>query len=136
MSLTRFEPLARVPGIQLFSLQVGLGIEQLRDVGDRFSVIDLGSRFDSASFRDAAAVVTALDIVLSVDSATAHLAGALAVPVWVLLPFAADWRWLLGREDSPWYPTMRLFRQKEPGDWDGVFDRLVAALVSETGHTP
>jgi Flp pilus assembly protein TadD len=136
LSLTRFEPLARVPGVQLFSLQVGPGAEQLRDIGDRFSVIDLGSRFDAASFRDAAAVVTALDRVISVDSATAHLAGALAVPVWVLLPFAADWRWLLGRQDSPWYPTMRLFRQKEPGDWDGVFDRLVAALVSEKGQTP
>jgi tetratricopeptide (TPR) repeat protein len=135
VSLTRFEPLARVPGVQLFSLQVGPGTEQLHDRGDRFSVIDLGSRFDSASFRDAAAVVTVLDLVISVDSATAHLAAALAVPVWVILPFAADWRWLLGRDDSPWYPTLRLFRQKEPGDWDGVFDRLVAALVSETEQT-
>jgi Flp pilus assembly protein TadD len=133
LSLARFESLAQVPGVRLYSLQVGPGAEQLRELGDRFPVIDLGSRFDSTSFEDATALVTVLDLIISVDSAIAHLAGALAVPVWVLLPFAADWRWLLGREDSPWYLTMRLFRQTEPGDWDGVFDRLAAVLVSRSG---
>jgi Flp pilus assembly protein TadD len=126
--LRSFAPLAEVPGVQLFSLQVGPGAEQLRDLGNLFSVTDLGGRFDAASFQDAAAVTTVLDLVISVDSALVHLAGALGVPMWVLLPYAPDWRWLLQREDSPWYPTLRLFRQKEPGAWDNVFDRVAGAL--------
>jgi ADP-heptose:LPS heptosyltransferase len=69
-----------------------------------------------------------LDLVICLDSAVAHLAGALGVPVWVALRFAAEFRWLLDREDSPWYPTMRLFRQRTPGDWAGVFDRLAESL--------
>jgi tetratricopeptide (TPR) repeat protein len=126
--LRSFAPLAQVPGVQLFSLQVGPGAEQLRDIGARFPVTDLGSRFDPASFQDAAAAATVLDLVISVDSAIVHLAGALGVPVWVLLPYAPDWRWLLERPDSPWYPTMRLFRQKEPDAWDDVFGRVAGAL--------
>jgi hypothetical protein len=129
LPLAHFEPLARLPGVCLFSLQVGPGANQLRDLGGRFPVTDLGGQFDPGSFQDAAAVVTLLDLVISADTAVAHLAGALGVPVWVLLPFAPDWRWLLGREDSPWYPTMRLFRQAKPGDWDGVFDRVASALA-------
>jgi len=70
-----------------------------------------------------------VDLVITSDTAVAHLAGALGVPVWVALPFCPDWRWLLEREDSPWYPTMRLFRQTEPGNWDGVFQRIAAALA-------
>jgi FkbM family methyltransferase len=131
LPLTRFESLARLPGVQLFSLQVGPGAEQLADLGDRFPITDLGSRFDATSLLDVAAAVKALDLVISVDSAMGHLAGALGIPVWVLLPYVPDWRWLLEREDSPWYPTMRLFRQKGLGDWDGVFERLVAALTGE-----
>jgi tetratricopeptide (TPR) repeat protein len=131
--LRSFAPLAQVPGVQLFSLQVGPGTEQLRDRGNVFPVIDLGGRFDPASFQDAAAVATLLDLVISVDSAIVHLAGALGVPVWVLLPYAPDWRWLLEREDSPWYPTLRLFRQKEPGTWDDVFGRVASALKEFVG---
>lgn len=89
---------------------------------------DLGSRFDQTSIVDAAAVATLLDMGITVDSAIAHLAGALGVPVCVLLPLSPDWRWLLGREDSPWYPTMRLFRQKEAGNWADVFHRVARAL--------
>jgi tetratricopeptide (TPR) repeat protein len=128
LPLASFEPLARLPGVQLFSLQAGPGTEQLAEIRDHFPVIDLGSRFNLESFEDAAAVVKGLDLILSVDSAIVHLAGALGRTTWTLLPFAADWRWLLGREDSPWYPTMRLFRQKVPGDWDGVFERIVSLL--------
>lgn len=73
-------------------------------------------------------VVRHLDLIITVDTAVAHLAGALGRPVWVLLPFAPDWRWLLNREDSPWYPSMRLFRQTSPGDWAGVFARVAEAL--------
>ena len=78
---------------------------------------------------DTAAIMKNLDLIITVDTAPAHLAGALGVPVWVALPFAPDWRWLLEREDSPWYPTMRLFRQKKPGDWDEVFARLMDAVT-------
>ena len=69
-----------------------------------------------------------LDLVITSDTAIAHLAGALGVPVWLALPFVPDWRWLLDRSDSPWYPTMRLFRQRSPGDWSGVFDEIKSAL--------
>ena len=90
---------------------------------------DLGSRLDD--MMDTAAVMKNLDLVIVVDSALAHLAGAVGVPVWVALPFAPDWRWLRGRDDSPWYPTMRLFRQRRWGDWDEVFERIAAELESD-----
>jgi tetratricopeptide (TPR) repeat protein len=126
--LTQFEPLAAVEGVRLFSLQMDAGIEQLAGVAGRFAVTDLGSRFDAASFRDVAAVMKNLDLVITVDSALAHLAGAMAVPVWLAVPFAPDFRWLLEREDSPWYPTMRLFRQKQLGNWEEVFARMTSTL--------
>ncbi|MGB6759391.1 MAG: glycosyltransferase family 9 protein [Xanthobacteraceae bacterium] len=79
-------------------------------------------------FSDTAALIANLDLVISVDTTVAHLAGALAKPVWVLLPFVPDWRWLLDRDDSPWYPTMRLFRQDESRMWDNVIARVGATL--------
>ena len=88
--------------------------------------MDLGREL--TDFADTAAVLQSLDLVITVDTALAHLAGALGVAVWVALPFVPDWRWLLEREDSPWYPTMRLFRQKRPGEWDEVFERIAAAV--------
>jgi hypothetical protein len=75
---------------------------------------------DLADFDDTAAVVALADLVIAVDTSVVHLAGALGRPTWILLPFCPDWRWMLGREDSPWYPTARLFRQPAPGDWDSV----------------
>jgi tetratricopeptide (TPR) repeat protein len=90
------------------------------------SVADLAPAL--ADFADTAAVVANLDLVISVDTAVAHLAGALAHPVWLLLPFVPEWRWLLDREDSPWYPTMRLFRQRKVGDWGGLVDHLTGVL--------
>ena len=83
---------------------------------------------DDWDFLDAAALIENLDLVVSADSSIAHLAGALAKPVWVALPFASEWRWMQEREDSPWYPTMRLFRQESEGDWSGVFNRIAVAL--------
>ena len=77
-----------------------------------------------ADFDDTAAVMALADLVISVDTAVVHLAGAMGRPVWVLLPFQPDWRWLLDRDDSPWYPTVRLFRQPKPGDWDSVIARV------------
>ncbi|HJT77893.1 MAG TPA: tetratricopeptide repeat protein, partial [Gemmataceae bacterium] len=133
MPLARFAPVAAVPGVTLVSLQKGFGSEQLRDVP--FPVLDLAARLDEKAgpFMDTAAVMQCLDLVITSDTAIVHLAGALGVPVWVALPFVPDWRWLLGRDDSPWYPTMRLFRQTKPGDWDEVFGRIAAALRDHTG---
>jgi hypothetical protein len=128
--LRHFEPLARRPGVRLFSLQKGPGTEQLRDVAGHFDVTDFGNRLDEASgpFMDTAAVMKNLDLVITSDTAIAHLAGGLGVPVWVAVPAVPEWRWLLGREDSPWYPTLRLFRQARPGDWEGVFARMATEL--------
>jgi Flp pilus assembly protein TadD len=126
--LSVFEPLSRVPGVRLVSLQVGPGQEQIEANGERLRVMDLGSRFDPAGFHDVAAVVQSLDLVVTVDSAIAHLAGALGVRTWIALPFVPDWRWLLDRDDSPWYPSVRLFRQQRNGDWESVFARMADAL--------
>ena len=82
---------------------------------------------------DTAAIMKNVDLVISSDTAVPHLAGALGVPVWVALPFVPDWRWLLDRSDSPWYPMMRLFRQKRAGDWVGVFEEIRAALRELVG---
>ncbi len=109
------------------SLQVGPGTEQL--AANSFSVIDLGSHFDKHSLADLAAVMTNLDLVVTVDTSVAHLAGAMGIPVWVALPYVACWRWQLDRSDSPWYPSMRLFRQSQPGDWTGVFATIAAELA-------
>ena len=124
--LSCFESLAGLPGVQFVSLQKGAGVEQLQDVAGRLPVTELGSRLDD--FMDTAAVLMNLDLVITCDTAVAHLAGALGVPVWVGIPFVPDWRWLLDRDDSPWYPAMRLFRQKTLGDWASVFEEIKAAL--------
>ena len=113
-------PLAEVPGVTLHVLQRGPGLEE-RPPG--FGVVS-----GSDSVTEAARVVRALDLVVTVDSMPAHLAGALGVPVWTLLHAEADWRWMEGRDDSPWYPTMRLFRQERPGEWAPVVARVVAGL--------
>jgi tetratricopeptide (TPR) repeat protein len=131
--LRQFASIARVPEVSLVGLQKGLGTSQLAEVKDLFRVEDWAGRLDAAhgAFMDTAAIMKGLDLVICSDSAVAHLAGALEVPVWVALPSAAEFRWLLDREDSPWYPTMRLFRQRTPGDWPGVFDRLAESLSSQ-----
>jgi tetratricopeptide (TPR) repeat protein len=128
VSPREFAPLAGMAGVRLVSLQVGSSAEDL-PVLEELGVTDLGSRFDPSTFADAAAVVRNLDLVITVDTAVAHLAGALGTPVWLGLPFRPDWRWLLGREDSPWYPTMRLFRQPQPGQWPAVFERMARKLA-------
>jgi tetratricopeptide (TPR) repeat protein len=130
MPLRHFAPLARVPGVRLFSLQKGFGAEQLATAP--FPVEDLGAALDVAggAFTGTAAAMMALDLVIVSDSAVAHVAGALGRPVWVVLPVAPDWRWLLEREDSPWYPTMRLFRPRQLGQWDEVFERIARELAA------
>jgi tetratricopeptide (TPR) repeat protein len=122
--LRYFAPLAQVPGVHLISVQKGVGTEQLAEFRKLFPVMDLASEL--GDFADTAAVLKNLDLVITSDTAVAHLAGALGVPVWVALSIAPDWRWLLDRADCPWYPTMRLFRQKAFGDWSEVFARIAA----------
>jgi tetratricopeptide (TPR) repeat protein len=134
--LQSFAPLAQIEGVQLISLQKGPGTEQLQaltpDTGLRTPDFEIrtpdGLDETSSPFMDTAAIMMSLDLVITSDTAIPHLAGAMGVPVWVALPAVADWRWLLDRDDIPWYPTMRLFRQTEAGNWQDVFERMAAAL--------
>ncbi len=130
--LDTFEILARVDGLTLVSLQKGACAEQVSRVKQRFQVHELESNFDSLSgaFMDTAAVMKSLDLVITSDTAVAHLAGGLGVPVWVALPSAPDWRWLGAGSRSRWYPTMRLFRQTTWGDWHSVFTEMAEKLQS------
>jgi tetratricopeptide (TPR) repeat protein/ADP-heptose:LPS heptosyltransferase len=128
MPLSDFAALAEIPRVRLFSLQKGHAAAQIR--GSSLELTDWTA--DLNDFADTAALIANLDLVISVDTAVAHLAGALGKPVWVLLPFVPDWRWMLSRADSPWYPTMRLFRQDRIGDWASPIARLVEA-VKERG---
>lgn len=121
--LETFDRLAEVGGLRFYSL---LKNEPGGAARSRLAPVDLAPAL--VDFADTAAVLMHLDLVITVDTAVAHLAGALGRPVWLLLPFAPDWRWLLERRDSPWYPSMRLFRQGTPGDWQGVMTEVVAAL--------
>jgi tetratricopeptide (TPR) repeat protein len=133
--LKRFAPLARVPGVTLVSLQKGHGSDQAPKAP--FPVVTLDDLDEqSGPFMDTAAVMKNLDLVVTADTAQAHLAGALAVPCWVALPAAADWRWLVGREDSPWYPTLRLFRALRAADWGPVFERMARELRAQVGAPP
>jgi tetratricopeptide (TPR) repeat protein len=126
--LDAFAPLAALPGVRLVSLQRGFGAGQLDRAA--FPVVDLGRHLEAAGgdLADTAAAMLDLDLVITVCSALAHLAGALGRPVWVPLTVSPDFRWLLGREDTPWYPTMRLLRQRALDGWDEVFARIAAAV--------
>ena len=115
-------PLFNIDSVQFFSLQVG----KRPDLPLPERVIDLAPQF--TDFAHTAAAIASLDLVISVDTSVAHLAGAMGKPVWIMLPFVPDWRWLLDRTDSPWYPTARLFRQKSRGDWAPVITQVAQAL--------
>jgi tetratricopeptide (TPR) repeat protein len=130
--LAALEPLAQLPGVRLVSLQKGPGLEQLRDVPFAERIIDLSADLDRGpdAFLDTAAVMADLDLVISCDTSVAHLAGALGRPVWTLLAASPEWRWGLERTDTPWYPTMRLFRQTTDGDWKPVVAAIAEALKS------
>ncbi|HEX7379880.1 MAG TPA: tetratricopeptide repeat protein [Pirellulales bacterium] len=129
--LRLFAPLADLPGVQLYSLQKNFGQEQLAQVAFRDRVIDLSSRLDT--FDDTAAVVDGLDLVIACDTSLVHLAGGLGKPTWIAITAVPDWRWLLEREDSVWYPTARLFRQRKRGDWQEVFERMTTTLAAQLG---
>ena len=123
--LSDFLPLLELGGIAFYSLQKGEQVAEIAQLG-RDNLIDLDAELQD--FADTAAAMQQLDLIITVDTAVAHLAGALGKPVWVLLPFVPDWRWMLDREDSPWYPTMRLFRQSQAKDWSEVFVSVREAL--------
>jgi tetratricopeptide (TPR) repeat protein len=130
--LAMFRPVAAIPGVRLISLQTHCGTEQLRALPPDMTVETLGDNFDLGpdAFLDRAAVMQHLDLIITCDTAIAHLAGALARPTWVVLKHTPDWRWMLERDDSPWYPTHRLFRQPSAGDWPGVFAHLHSELLN------
>ena len=127
-SLDVLAPLAAVAGVNFVSLQKGAGEEEARHPPAGMKLLALGE--STEDFTDTAAIISGLDLVISVDTAVAHLAGTLGKPCWVLLPdYRTDWRWLTGRADSPWYPgVMRLFRQPASGDWSPVVTAVVEAL--------
>ncbi|MGH7138229.1 MAG: tetratricopeptide repeat protein [Pirellulales bacterium] len=150
--LEHFAPLSRVPGVRLISLQkeeVQSRTEQPGVVAASpdgaagfscvpFEMVSFGSLLDKTAgpFMDTASIIGNLDLVVAVDTSVAHLAGALAAPTWLALNYSADWRWMLDRDDSPWYPSMRLFRQQRPGEWCGVFRQMAEALEKLVARSP
>ena len=127
--LAEFAPLARIPGVRLISLQRGRGAEQLDGLAngmrvENFPDLDAGPD----GFLDTAALMASLGMVITSDTSVAHLAGALGMPAWVALKMVPDWRWLLHRKDSPWYPSLRLYRQFRLDDWKSVFREMAKDL--------
>ena len=123
-----FAALAKIPGVSIVKLQKGAAAKDPAAAG----LIDLGSQYEVGNWLDSAGLISLLDLVISVDTGPVHLAGALGVPVWLALPVSPDFRWMLGRDDSPWYPSFRLFRQPKPGDWDAVFAKIAVEVAAKT----
>ena len=132
MHLRDLAPLAGVEGVTFFSLHKGYAEAQLADAP--FEIIPLGQDF--ADFAETGAAMHGLDLVLTVDTSVSHLAGSLGIPVWVMLCGVPDWRWLLARADCPWYPSARLFRQRQTGRWADVVNEVAAALYKRSAATP
>jgi len=126
LNLQQLAPLAAAPGVKFYSLQKGPAGEQAKNPPVGLELVDLGPQLKDLA--DTAAVMSLMDLIITTDTSVPHLAGALAKPVWVMLQHVPDWRWLLERQDSPWYPTMRLFRQPSRGDWDSVIKRVADEL--------
>ena len=124
-------PLAGVHGVTLFSLQVGYRAPDLGLKAHAFLIEDVSKKLKD--YGDTAVVIQQMDLVVCVDTSVAHMAGALGIPVWVLLPQVPDWRWMFERDDTPWYPTMKLFRQSSPSGWDDVVERIVKELALMAG---
>ncbi|HEX3504579.1 MAG TPA: tetratricopeptide repeat protein [Xanthobacteraceae bacterium] len=128
LDLKTLGPLFDVRGASFVSLQYGPRTADLKKLKGKAAIENLGAQFDD--FTDTAGAVSALDLVITVDTSVAHLVGALGKPVWVLLPWVTDWRWMLYREDNPWYPTMRLFRQKRGEDWADIVVQIAKELAA------
>jgi tetratricopeptide (TPR) repeat protein len=133
-TLDTFAPLGSVTDARFYSLQVGPSATEAAPPAKALDVVDLSSELHD--FADVAGAIANLDLVISVDTSVAHLAGAMGKDVWTLIPFVPDFRWMLGREDSPWYPTMRLFRQTSRTDWDEPVARIVAMLCERVAGAP
>jgi len=131
---TQFIELMGIPGVSLYSLQKGPAAAEIADAGCEALIVNLGPALND--FADTAAVIAGLDLVITVDTAVAHMAGALGVKTWVALPFAPDWRWMLETPDTPWYPSVQLFRQPRPGQWGPVFTDIRKALRAELDLPP
>jgi len=131
MPLAALLPLWQVRDVSYISLQKGAGADQVHSLPEGSTLTDWTA--DLNDFADTAALIQNLDLVITVDTSVGHLAGAMGKPVWVLLPFAPDWRWMLSRDDSPWYPTMRLFRQPTIGDWETPIKQVLQSLQSHFG---
>ncbi len=127
-----FEPLSRLPGVRLFSLQQATGLDELERLGERFGIIDLpGRRAGAEGFLDTAALAESMDLVVACDSVVGHVAGALGKPVFLALPWLGDWRWMNHPDRTPWYPAHRLFRMTRRNDWRGVMARVTEAVAQE-----
>jgi len=138
MPLNKLAQLTSINGTSFYSLQQLTGLDQLKTLPNRSALHEFGPTFDKThgSFMDTAAVMKNLDLVITADTSIAHLAGALGIQTWVILPFPAEWRWLINRADSPWYPTVRLFRQKKANKWQPVLEELASALQEQLhAHT-
>ena len=131
--VSRFSKLKKINGVHLYSLQKEAHDLWTDQDPDNIFTRNFGPQL--SDFADTAAIISNLDLIISVDTSVAHLAGALGKETWILLPFSPDWRWLTQREDSPWYPTGRLFRQPAPGEWDGVFESVKTALAEKITQT-
>jgi hypothetical protein len=129
--LEALSPVLGVSGICWFGLQKGAGCDQMADLPRSLRFVNIGNDFKD--FTDTAAALENLDLVITVDTAVAHLAGAMGRPTWVMLPAVPDWRWQMNRHDSPWYPTLRLFRQRAGEGWEAVAVRLAEALKITVG---
>jgi hypothetical protein len=131
MSLATLAPLAR-PGVRFYSLQLGDAAREASTPPPGMELIDLTAHIED--FADTAALLAEMDLLISVDTAPAHLAGAMGKPLWMPIPYSPDWRWMLDREDSPWYPTARLFRQSQRGNWEHPIQRMAEALGQFDKH--
>ncbi len=130
IAMKKFASLASVAGVTFYSLQRETGTDQLKELPSDFKLVTFEEDFDKSRgrFMDTAAVIKNLDLVITVDTSIAHLSAAIGTPVWTILPEPPDWRWMLDRTDTPWYPNMRLFRQPERGAWDPVMKQIVSEL--------
>jgi len=128
--LEKLEKLSHIPNVEFYSLQKNISPKELEKTSEHFIIHRFGDDFDktAGAFMDTAAIMKQLDLIITVDTSVAHLAGAVGANVWVMLPYNTDWRWIMGRDDSPWYPKMKLFKQPKAFDWDSVIDNIFQEL--------
>jgi ADP-heptose:LPS heptosyltransferase len=129
MTLRKLEALAQLDGVALVSLQMGPAQAEIGRYFGRAPLINLGAEIQD--FTDTMAILDGIDRLVAVDTGVAHLAGAMGRPVSILVPYAPDWRWLLDRADTPWYPTVTLHRQDAPGQWDGAIQKMIKTVKAE-----